>query len=623
MTSEETFRTLSKSDYKVARSCSAKLFYRELGYPSTKDGDEYQAMLAEGGYMVEELAKLRYPAGIALEHRGDARIAAAETARLLEREEVILFGATLLAGRRLARADILVKRGNSIRLIEVKAKSFNSTENAERVSQERSNNFRNKTAPFHIRSSWRPHLEDITFQVLVLAAMMPEADVTATICLVDKVFKTEIDGFPRLFSIERGLSRSGSSRVYRVTFTGSPSLLAGDQSLVEVDVTAEVADLREEVEQYARLFEQSIEGDMTRLQAPIGAHCRDCEYRVEEGVSPSGFRDCWGPLADATPTILDLYQVSALRGARGQLLVEELLQQGKASLFDVPEEECVNGGGVWNARRLVQLRHTRSGEEWYGENLAHALESVQYPLHFIDFETSRLALPYHRGMRPYGQVAFQWSCHTITERGGDPIHSEWLNTEDYWPNGKFAQSLRERIGLEGTVLAWANHERATIKDIIETLRDFNQSDAELEAWGNSLTKTNRILDMNKLTLDSFFHPRMGGRTSIKVVLDALWRTDERARSRFEQLTSRIADPSTDPYSLLPPVTINGVRQQVVEGTGAMRAYQAMMYGVEREDQEAKEQWRELLLQYCQLDTLAMVLIWEYWVRKTSLSEKTP
>jgi hypothetical protein len=49
----------------------------------------------------------------------------------------------------------------------------------------------------------------------------------------------------------------------------------------------------------------------------------------------------------------------------------------------------------------------------------------------------------------------------------------------------------------------------------------------------------------------------------------------------------------------------------------MRAYQAMMYGVERDDMQAREQWRKLLLQYCELDTLAMVLIWEYWESRLS------
>ena len=110
---------------------------------------------------------------------------------------------------------------------------------------------------------------------------------------------------------------------------------------------------------------------------------------------------------------------------------------------------------------------------------------------------------------------------------------------------------------------------------------------------------------------------MGGRTSIKAVLDALWAASPEMRRRFKELERREGDPTLGPYAALPPIVINGVSEQVVEGTGAIRAYEAMMYGVERKDEGTKEAWRELLRQYCRLDTLAMVLIWEHWVNGAS------
>ena len=48
------------------------------------------------------------------------------------------------------------------------------------------------------------------------------------------------------------------------------------------------------------------------------------------------------------------------------------------------------------------------------------LKRWEYPLHFIDFETTISALPFHKGMRPYEAVAFQWSCHTIKKPGSEP-----------------------------------------------------------------------------------------------------------------------------------------------------------------------------------------------------------
>jgi hypothetical protein len=48
---------LSKSDFKMAQTCPTKLYYKKLGYPSTRDTDRYFQFLADGGYMVETIAK--------------------------------------------------------------------------------------------------------------------------------------------------------------------------------------------------------------------------------------------------------------------------------------------------------------------------------------------------------------------------------------------------------------------------------------------------------------------------------------------------------------------------------------------------------------------------------------
>ena len=124
----------------------------------------------------------------------------------------------------------------------------------------------------------------------------------------------------------------------------------------------------------------------------------------------------------------------------------------------------------------------------------------------------------------------------------------------------------------------------------------------------------RIVDIHEWAKSDYFHPGMGGRTGIKFVLDAVWPSDAEMRRQFEQWTGLTADASSDPYASLPPVEIAGVLQNVHEGTGAMRAYQEMMYGAQRHDPEVRERWARLLRQYCHLDTLSMVLIVEHWRR---------
>jgi hypothetical protein len=97
---------LSKSDFKVARTCATKLYYRKLGYASTRDDDEYLQFLADGGYMVEAIAKLLYPEGIEIGFEKGLEASAAATMRLLQTQErLTLFEATLIFGQRLARVE--------------------------------------------------------------------------------------------------------------------------------------------------------------------------------------------------------------------------------------------------------------------------------------------------------------------------------------------------------------------------------------------------------------------------------------------------------------------------------------------------------------------------------------
>ncbi len=155
-------------------------------------------------------------------------------------------------------------------------------------------------------------------------------------------------------------------------------------------------------------------------------------------------------------------------------------------------------------------------------------------------------------------------------------------------------------------------------EYLDQMERYDVGTPELRGWIDGLVNPGgRLQDMNRLCLDAFMHPGMGGRSSIKVVLDALWKADPMMRDRFvgwmNDASFTVPDDSS-PYKALPAVTIDGVELDVSEGTGAMRAYQAMLYGAERHNPEMVTAYRDLLLRYCKLDTLAMVLIWDHWQR---------
>ena len=613
-------RTLSKSDFKLARTCDAKLFFRENGYPDNRESDPYLQLLAEGGYMVEALAKAKYVDGVALGYGGDANENCSRTLERLRQQQATLFEATLTVGRQQARVDILEKRGKVIRLLEVKANSFSGAEHAQSLAEGRLGVLRGVRKPYKVLSEWREKLEDVTFQVLLLEKLLPGFTIRPYLVLVDTSKQAGIDNVPSLFELERCSGGDGGTRLRRARYIGTFEQLALLDLVTEVDVSAEVATLRDEVEAAAARFESLLDAPLAKHAERIerGSKCVHCEFGPPGSSDKNGFAKCWGPLAAPKPHMLELYSVGSVKTPDDSSLVEWMIGEAKASLFDIPEEFLVKADGSIGpkaARQRRQIEYTRRAEVFVGLELHGKIDALRHagPLSFIDFETSRLALPYHRGMRPYGLVTFQWSCHTTESLGARPTHAEWLNDKDVWPNQSFAESLRQAIGDTGPVLTWSHFEATTLKQIVADLGAFGRRAPELVEWITDVFD-HRIVDLHEWARSDYYHPGMRGRTSIKVVLEALWKSDELMREQFEAWTGYHTDADRDPYASLPQLEINGTLQDVHEGTGAMRAYQEMMYGADKHDRVVRGNWSTLLKQYCALDTLSMVLILESWRR---------
>jgi hypothetical protein len=331
-------------------------------------------------------------------------------------------------------------------------------------------------------------------------------------------------------------------------------------------------------------------------------------------------------LAKPKPHILELGRLGNVNARKDYKNgINELIQKGRTALSDVPVEYVQYedpGKPYYDNRPLYQL--TRK-DEFLLPGIKDQIQGLEYPLHFIDFETSQMAIPYHKGMRPYGKVLFQWSCHMIKKPGAEPIHSEWINVEEIYPNRAFAHSLMAQIGHKGTVMTWSAYENTQLKEVIRDLDEqghLDEQETELLEWLQVLVKQHkdddtRICDLHDLAKWYYFHPIMGGRTSIKVTLPAVLDTvkSERVKTWLEQEGLYSLDEKgkpIDPYQLLPHIEIADNSEKVKDGSGAMRAYQDMLYGVNKGNPEIKEKYKNALLKYCKLDTLAMVIVWERW-----------
>ena len=477
---------LTKSDFKACFDCRTKLFYRKNSYPTSIDENEYIKFLADGGFMIETVAKAQYPYGIDLVAERDPQTALKRTQDLLAaRPDAVVFEAAVIFGKYYARIDILRREGNTLHLIEVKSSSIN-TENEDDPDDATSaflgKQGKNKGRP---NAKWRPYLLDVAFQAYVLRQAFPGYTVKPWLCVVDKAHRAVASETLDKFRVTRDESNPKSRP--DVTYLGKLSDLLGSKLLTNRHVTSETDMLMPEVEAKAKVLAALIDakGGVQRVQEPVTDFykvCRKCEYRFKSSAAPQphGFSECWKGMADAKPHILDLHRVTQIGTSKFPDPVPDLLQQGDASLLDLREDQ-LGKEGVWQVRRHIQWSHSgEAGQEYLPEVLKNQLRSHAtapgWPFHFLDFEACNVSLPHHAGLRPYERVAFQWSCHTL-DRQGLLTHSDWLNTGRYFPNFAFAQSLREQIGDKGTIYVWSSYEATTLQRVLTQITEWVKREA--------------------------------------------------------------------------------------------------------------------------------------------------
>lgn len=594
----QTEPRLSKSTFILGLTCPRKVAYATRGYPTASGGD-FAELLAEGGDRIGEVARMRYPGGRMIAER-DPKAAERATAAVLREDSAVVFEAAIRSGRLFARADVLIKDGDRFDLIEVKSASL------DRLNPK---SYPLTTKSGGVRSCWKTIVSDIAFQRLILSRAHPDAEIACYLLCPDAGAVAAIDGLPGCLVQD---DATGSPR-----FVGSDDQAAALTALLTLEPVDEaVAVLTPEIEsaadRLAALFGE--DGSVTKPDVTLGYHCRSCEFRLpKDQAGADGFRECWGALADPDPHLFDLYQLYSLGNGS---VANDSIAAGLTGLADLPMERVV---GPYAERQRIQIRHQLSGAEWMSDSLADALAAMPRPLHFIDFETCTPTLPEYRGMRPNETVAFQWSCHTLDDRAGSPgtlQHGEWLHdpaAHPGCPNVEFVRTLIAAV-REGTVLTWTGHEAGVLAQIAKSIRERLPEEWALADEVDALR--GRLVDQCEMCRQHYFHPEMGGSNSLKAVLPAVWGASAELRSHpwFASCAGTPGTPPCDPYTRLPPLAVGGEATTVKEGMGAIRAYQALLHRPINDSPA----WRSLLLQYCHLDTLAMVIVWEHWRRKAKL-----
>lgn len=320
-----------------------------------------------------------------------------------------------------------------------------------------------------------------------------------------------------------------------------------DKLFLKEDVSRQSAALAPTIEEAVGSLLAVVE-QKTAPQVRIGPHCRaphDCPLQDH----------CWAFLPQKD-SVFTLYS--------GGKRCFELLEAGVSKLTDIPR------GYKLNYRQAIQLGAHRSGKPYLDrEAIRDFLERLEYPLHFLDFETIKPAVPVYDHTGPHEAVPFQFSLNLVEKEGARPVHQFYLAPGDIDPRPEVLRQLKEFIRPFGSILAYAaGFEKACIRRASAVYPEYRE-------WAGGLM--DRFVDLlEPFQKFSYYDPAQQGSASLKNVLPALT-----------------------------PSGYKGL--EIADGGAASAEYFRVTFGDEIGETD-KQRVRRALEEYCEMDTRAMIEI---------------
>ena len=241
----------------------------------------------------------------------------------------------------------------------------------------------------------------------------------------------------------------------------------------------------------------------------------------------------------------------------------DLYRNGIVRQKDIPRD-------LLNAKQRQQVEATiRRRNTVDKKKVREFLSELWYPLCFLDFETFMPAVPLYAGTKPYQPIPFQYSLHLLKRKGGKLHHRAFLAEPGVDPRKALLEQLLDDIPEDACVLTYnKSFERNRLNELAE-------------AFPRKAKKIRKIIaNIRDLMLpfqrrDVYFW-QMKGSYSIKQVLPAI----------------------------VPDLSYDGLA--ISDGGMAMEGWWRMCSAESREE---VEKIRKDLLDYCVMDTLAMVEVY--------------
>jgi hypothetical protein len=314
------------------------------------------------------------------------------------------------------------------------------------------------------------------------------------------------------------------------------------------NITLEVVEKQSNIPSYLKNFETILLNE-NEPDKDIGTHCSkpyDCD----------AIDYCWKHVPSYS-----IFDIANLRTKKKF----ELYNQDIIDFSDISDIT------KFSLPQQIQIESELSQQEIINkEAISDFIDTLTYPLYHLDFETFQQSIPQWRGISPYIQIPFQFSLH-IEQEKGSLDHKEFLAIEGVDPRYELARRLVEDIPTDVTVLAYnMGFEKGVIRKLANMFGEFTY---ELMAIHDNIKDL-----MIPFQKKNYYVPSMKGSYSIKHVLPSL--VPEMAKAYKE---------------------LDGVQN----GGDAMQTYARLAF---MEDKEEVKRLRNSLLEYCKLDTLAMVKI---------------
>ncbi|KAG1661889.1 hypothetical protein GQR58_021163 [Nymphon striatum] len=445
--------------------------------------------------------------------------------------------------------------------------------------------------------------------------------------------------------------------------------------LLQVPVDDAVNYIHEEKTIDGKSFESNVGelADMYQndIKAPsiIGSKCKQCEFvcSVEDEKSGlrSGFKQCWSESLGWTEADFEESTVLNISNYRNtdNMIAEGKIKFSELSKEDLKIKEDKLPGLSSSQRQWLQVEmevNKNSGVYIDYDGLKSEIETWVFPLHFIDFETSTVALPFTKGRKPYEGIAFQFSHHIYHENGDIEHKSQYVDTEQgKFPNFDFVRALKEVLEHDqGTIFRYADHENSYLNLIYQQIQELHNDIADAEelcefiktithSTSSSLEKwagERDMVDMLKVVKRYHYDPATKGSNSIKEVLPAVLNSSQFLKDKYSQPIYGAKDgiqslnftdwvwvetkdnTVIDPYKKLPTlfddiseedIELLSNDNEIADGGAALTAYAKLQFE-DISDYERNE-LEKGLLKYCELDTFAMVDVPKSYLKDSVLN----